>query len=256
MTSFSYDGQNLMDADSCRETNKYNHLSCFVSQFQPPMRTFLCLDDAELANIFNSFVAFLIYGILSIELSVLSQFQIPLKLRRRVIIARIIRSGYNLIKAWKRLASAKTLQTHFNNRIIYSQKWYFTTSKLLRSTIPKMNHFTTQSRKEPQNESTNNCSITLHANKIHNNLSQKKTNTMALPKIRRANRFSLISHSMSGSLSAGALGRENPVALYINDENNLENARTNSREQQKKSITSYANRLSKFFEEGRIAGPI
>ena len=48
--------------------------------------------------------------ILLIELSVLSQFQIPLKLRRRMIIARIIRSGYNLIKAWKRLASAKTLQ--------------------------------------------------------------------------------------------------------------------------------------------------
>ena len=57
------------------------------------------------------YVAFLIYRILSIELSVLSQFQIPLKLRRRMIIARIIRSGYNLIKAWKRLASAKTLPT-------------------------------------------------------------------------------------------------------------------------------------------------
>ena len=56
-------------------------------------------------------VASLIYRILLIELSVLSQFQIPLKLRRRMIIARIIRSGYNLIKAWKRLASAKTLPT-------------------------------------------------------------------------------------------------------------------------------------------------
>ena len=77
----------------------------------------------SLCRVFNICV------ILSIELSVLSQFQIPLKLRRRVIIARIIRSGYHLIKAWKRLASAKTLQTHFNNRIIYSQKWYFTTSK-------------------------------------------------------------------------------------------------------------------------------
>ena len=94
------------------------------------------------------FMAHPVYRILSIELSVLSQFQISLKLRRPVIIARIIRSGYNLIKAWKRLASAKTLQTHFNNRIIYSQKWYFTTSKLLRSTIPKMNHFITHSRKD------------------------------------------------------------------------------------------------------------
>ena len=46
-------------------------------------------------------VAFLIYRILLIELSVLSQFQIPLKLRRRVIIARIIRSGYNLVKLGK-----------------------------------------------------------------------------------------------------------------------------------------------------------
>ena len=97
--------------------------------------------------IFEYCRVFIINRILSIELSVLSQFQIPLKLRRRMIIARIIRSSYNLIKAWKRLASAKTLQTHFNNRIIYSQKWYFTTSKLLRSTIPKISHFTTQSRK-------------------------------------------------------------------------------------------------------------
>ena len=56
-------------------------------------------------------VACLIYRILLIELSVLSQFQIPLKMRRRMIIAWIIRSGYNLIKAWKRLASAKTLPT-------------------------------------------------------------------------------------------------------------------------------------------------
>ena len=104
------------------------------------------------------FVAFLIYRILLIELSVLSQFQIPLKLRRRVIIARIIRSGYNLIKAWKRLASAKTLQTHFSNRIIYLQKLYFTTSKLLRSTIPKiitLPHI----QERPQNKSTNNYSI-------------------------------------------------------------------------------------------------
>ena len=98
-------------------------------------------DQLVLCRVFNICV------ILSIELSVLSEFQIPLKLRRRVIIAPIIRSGYNLIKAWKRLASAKTLQTHFNNRIIYSQKWYFTTSKLLRSMIPKINHFTTHSRK-------------------------------------------------------------------------------------------------------------
>ena len=65
-----------------------------------------------LSKNFDETVAFLIYRmILSIELSVLSQFQIPLKLRRRMIIARIIRSGYNLIKAWKRLASAKTLST-------------------------------------------------------------------------------------------------------------------------------------------------
>ena len=120
------------------------------------------------------YVAFLIYMILLIELSVLSQFQIPLKLRRLVIMARIIRSGYNLIKAWKRLASAKTLQTHFNNRIIYSQKWYFTTSKLLRSTIPIL-FILPHNQERPQNESTNNCSITLHVNKIHNNLSQKKT---------------------------------------------------------------------------------
>ena len=73
------------------------------------MASFSCYSQIK-AN--SAAVAFFnIYRILSIELSVLSQFQIPLKLRRRVIIARIIRSGYNLIKAWKRLASAKTLST-------------------------------------------------------------------------------------------------------------------------------------------------
>ena len=76
-----------------------------------------------------------------------------------MIIARMIRSGYNLIKAWKRLASAKTLQTHFNNRIMYSQKWYFTTSKLLRSSIQKNESLYHTFKKRPQNKSTNNYSI-------------------------------------------------------------------------------------------------
>ena len=125
------------------KTALMNKIKLYKPWFGVPI-TFLfkCQRPDSICRVFN------IYRILLIELSVLSQFHIPLKLGRRVIIARIIRSGYNLIKAWKRLASAKTLQTHFNNRIIYSQKWYFTTSKLLRSTIPKMNHFTTHSRKD------------------------------------------------------------------------------------------------------------
>ena len=61
------------------------------------------VSGAELCRVFN------IYRILLIELSVLSQFQIPLKLRRRVIIARIIRSGYNLIKDWLPLKHFQSL---------------------------------------------------------------------------------------------------------------------------------------------------
>ena len=139
--------------------------------------------------------------ILLIELSVISQFQIPLKLRRRVIIARIIRSGYNLIKAWKRLASAKTLQTHFNNRIIYSQKWYSTTSKLLRSTIPKMNHFTTHSRKRPQNKSTNNYSIFSTSTKSTIIYCKKKQHRNGSSLTRQTTLFSIFALSLALSLS-------------------------------------------------------
>ena len=212
---------------------------------------------------FNSYIkccrVFNIYRILSIELSVLSQFQIPLKLRRRVIIAWIIRSGYNLIKAWKRLASAKTLQTHFNNRIIYLQKWYFTTSKLLRSTIPKNESLHHTFKKRPQNKSTNNYSIFSTSTKSTINYRKKTTPKWVFlnPSNHSFFYFSLsLWPSLSRAWSRSRSRQRNSRRLIYKRRNNLENARTKTREQQEKSITSYANRLSKFFEEARIAGPI
>ena len=182
-------------------------------------------------------VAFLIYRILLIELSVLSQFQIPLKLRRRVIIARIIRSGYNLIKAWKRLASAKTLQTHFNNRIMYSQKWYFTTSKLLRSTIPKNESLYHTFKKRPQNKSTNNYSIFSTSTKSTINYRKKTTPKWVF--LNPSNHsFFYFSLSLWPSLSGSVwLSRQRKSRrLIYKRRNNLENARTKSREQQKKAL--------------------
>ena len=177
--------------------------------------------------------------ILSIELSVLSQFQTLLKLRRRVIIARIIRSGYNLIKAWKRLASAKTLRTHFNNRIIYSQKWYFTTSKLLRSTIPKL--FTLPHNQErPQNKSTNNYSIFSTSTKSTINYRKKKTTPKWVFLNPSNHSFFYFSLSLWPSLSlSGSVwlsGQRKFRRLLYKWRNNLENARTKSREQQKKAL--------------------
>ena len=137
-----------------------------------------------------------------------------------MIIARIIRSGYNLIKAWKRLASAKTLQTHFNNRIMYSQKRYFTTSKLLRSTIPKHESLYHTFKKRPQNKSTNNYSIFSTSTKSTINYRKKTTPKWVFlnPSNHSFFYFSLsLWPSLSGSVWL-ALGKENSVALYINDE--------------------------------------
>ena len=173
-----------------------------------------------------------------------------------MIIARIIRSGYNLIKAWKRLASAKTLQTHFNNRIMDSQKWYFTTSKLLRSTIPKNESLYHTFKKRPQNKSTNNYSIFSTSTKSTINY-RKKQHRNGSSLTRQTTLFSIF-RSLFGPLSralSGSRQRKSRRLIYKR-RNNLENARTKSREQQEKSITSYANRLSKFFEEGRTARPI
>ena len=97
---------------------------------------------------------------------------------------------------------------------MYSRKWYFTTSKLLRSTIPKLITLP-HNQERPQNKSTNNCSITLHVNEIHNNLLQKKNNGPSL--IRQTDLFSL-SRSLSGPLSLGlclALSAEKIPLPYI-----------------------------------------
>ena len=139
-----------------------------------------------------------------------------------MIIARLIRSGYNLIKAWKRLASAKTLQTHFNNRIIYSQKWYFTTSKLLRSTIPKNESLYHTFRKRPQNKSTNNYSIFSTSTKSTINYRKKKQHRNGSSLTRQTTLFSIfrslfgpLSRALSESLSARALWAKKIPSPYI-----------------------------------------
>ena len=117
-----------------------------------------------------------------------------------MIIARIIRSGYNLIKAWKRLASSKTLQTHFNNRIIYSQKWYFTTSNFFAQRFQKLVTLP-HNQERPQNKSTNNYSIFSTSTKSTINYRKKKQHRDGSSLTRQTTPFLFFALSLALSLS-------------------------------------------------------
>ena len=106
----------------------------------------------------------------------------------------------------------------------------------------KMNHFTTHSRKDRNISPLFNI---LHVHKIHNNLSQKKKqhrNGSSLT--RQTTLFSIFRslfgpRSLSGSvwLSLGRRSRQRKSRrLIYKRRNNLENARTKSREQQQKAL--------------------